>query len=142
LIVLDTNIPAYAGGRDHVLKEPCRRLLNEVVEGAITATTTTEVIQEFVHVRARSRGRTDAVQVAAHSVDVLSPLIVIEEEVVSAGLLIYEKASEPWHVRLGPGRRDHRAQGTLVSADSAFGSVGRLRHIEPGMARFEALVGR
>jgi predicted nucleic acid-binding protein len=60
MIVLDTTVLVYAKGTDHPLRVPCRQLIQAVAERQIAATTTIEVIQEFVHMRARRRGREDA----------------------------------------------------------------------------------
>ncbi len=59
MILLDTSVLVYAVGGEHPLREPCRRVVNEIGAGRLAATTTVEVIQEFAHVRARRRGRTD-----------------------------------------------------------------------------------
>ena len=53
MIVLDTTVLVYALGGEHALREPCQRLVEAVAEGRVEATTTVEVIQEFVRVRAR-----------------------------------------------------------------------------------------
>lgn len=60
MIVLDTTVLVYAKGADHRFREPCRDLIAAVAADRIEATTTPEVIQEFVHIRARRRGRNDA----------------------------------------------------------------------------------
>ena len=53
MIVLDTTALVYAVGGEHPMREPSRRLVEAIAAGRIEATTTVEVIQEFVHVRAR-----------------------------------------------------------------------------------------
>jgi len=60
MIVLDTTVFVYAKGADHPLRDPCRELIAAIADERIEATTTAEVIGEFVHVRARRRGRGDA----------------------------------------------------------------------------------
>ena len=64
MIVLDTTVLVYAVGVDHPLREPCQQLIRAIADGTILATTTTEVIQEFTHVRARRRDRKDAAELA------------------------------------------------------------------------------
>ena len=61
LIVVDTSILVYATGVEHPLRTPCRELIAAIADGEIQATTTPEVIQEFVHVRSRRVSRRDAV---------------------------------------------------------------------------------
>ena len=53
MIVLDTTVLVYAKGAEHPLRAPCRELVERIAEGAVQATTSVEVIQEFVHIRAR-----------------------------------------------------------------------------------------
>src|SRR5688500_7640344 len=55
MIVLDTTVLCYTVGESHPLREPCRQLLLAQADGRVDAATTIEVIQEFVHVRARRR---------------------------------------------------------------------------------------
>jgi predicted nucleic acid-binding protein len=58
MIVLDTVVLVYAKGAEHPRREPCRELVAAIAEERIEATTTGEVIQEFVHrLRQRRRGR-------------------------------------------------------------------------------------
>ena len=44
-VFLDTNVFLYAAGGEHVLREPCRRILRNVVD--IDAITSSEVVQEI-----------------------------------------------------------------------------------------------
>ena len=75
MILLDTTVLSYAVGEEHPLREPCRHLLRAHADGRIEAATTIEVIQEFVHVRARRRSRADSVTVARHYMAALSLLV-------------------------------------------------------------------
>jgi predicted nucleic acid-binding protein len=75
MIVLDTTVFVYAKGADHPLRDPCRELIAAIADERIEATTTAEVIGEFVHVRARRRGRGDAAALGRAYAELLSPLI-------------------------------------------------------------------
>ncbi|RKY00068.1 VapC toxin family PIN domain ribonuclease [Candidatus Poribacteria bacterium] len=46
---IDTNIPMYAGGTDHPLREPSRRVIMAVATGQIEGVTDAEVFQEILH---------------------------------------------------------------------------------------------
>jgi predicted nucleic acid-binding protein len=142
VIVLDTTVLLYAKGADHTLRVPCRRLLVAVEAGDLRATTTVEVIQEFAHVRARRRGRADAAELSVAYTDLLSPLLVVEERDLLDGLRLFER-----HERLGPfdavlaaAARSIEAEA-LVSADRAFSTVPRLRHVVPDGPGVDALLG-
>ena len=133
MIVLDTTVLVYAVGAAHDLREPCHRMIRAIGNGRLAATTTTEVIQEFTHIRARRRGRDDAVRVAASFVDLLSPLICPDGDDLRAGLDLFatnENLGSFDAVLLATARR-HDHVDAIVSADRAFGAVTGIAHVDP-----------
>ena len=142
MIVLDTTVLVYAKGADHPLRQPSRSLLEAVAAGTVEATTTPEVIQEFVHVRARRRHRRDAAELGRSLVELLSPLLTIEEHHLLAGLQLFDR-----HPRLGPFDAVLAAAAiasgaeALLSADRTFSDVRGLRHVVPGSPNFDRLLG-
>jgi hypothetical protein len=48
-IFLDTNVPVYAAGRPHPLKEPCAQILMLVAERPQAFVSDAEVLQELLH---------------------------------------------------------------------------------------------
>jgi predicted nucleic acid-binding protein len=132
VIVLDTTVLLYAKGAGHPLRDPGRRLIAAITDGDIEATTTAEVIQEFVHVRARRRGRTEAVTLGDDYAELLSPLVTVTAEQLHRGLEIFTRCE-----RLGAFDAVLAAAAlyveadALVSADTAFGTVPALTHVNP-----------
>lgn len=49
VVFIDTNIPIYASGREHLYKEPCARIMRIVSESPTAFVTNVEVLQELVH---------------------------------------------------------------------------------------------
>ncbi len=143
MIVLDTTILVYAKGADHPLREPCRNLLRAIEDGRILASTTAEAIQEFAHVRARRRDRSDAVELAAAYLDLLAPLLMIEERHVRAGLDLFERYRQlgAFDSVLAAAAIEVGADA-LVSADRAFADVERLVHVDPASSSLTALIER
>ena len=141
MIVLDTSVLVYAVGAEHPLRNPSRRLVEAIAAGRVDATTTIEVIQEFVHVRARRQGRADAAKVGRNFADLLAPLLVMPESSVEAGLRIFErsKALGVFDAFLAATALASGAEA-LVSADRAFSSVTRLAHVVLGTAEFDRLL--
>lgn len=138
MIVVDTTVLVYAVGADHPHREPSRALIEAVEQGRLQATTTLEVIQEFAHVRARCRGRQDAVRHARAYADVFAPLLLPVREDVDRGLALFQR-----HGRLGAfdallaAAAIRAGAEALVSADRAFAGVGGVRFVklgEPGFA--------
>lgn len=141
MMVLDTTILAYAVGEEHPLREPCRRLLAAHADERIEATTTVEVIQEFVHIRARRRTRPDAIHVGRQYAAAFSLLITTPED-LNRGLGLFEQ-----HPALGAfdavlaAVAIHRSAQALVSADRAFASVSGLMWMDPASPEMARLIG-
>ena len=89
--------PRLCRGDDHRLREPSRALLELIRDGAVRATTTVEVIQEFCHVRARGRPSSEAAARARDYARGLAPLLRPEESE------LYRDSTSS-RVRVGSGR--------------------------------------
>ncbi len=141
MILLDTTVLVYAKGADHPFRDPCRRLIDAIAGGELEATTTAEVIQEFVHVRAQRRARSDAVALGRDYADLLAPLLTIEDEHLRRGLSLFERNERlgAFDAVLAATALDTDASA-LVSADSAFAHVSNLPHAVPDKAGVERLL--
>jgi predicted nucleic acid-binding protein len=140
MIVLDTTVLAYAVGDEHPLRGPCRRLLTAHGEGRIEATTTIEVIQEFVHIRARRRTRTDAATLARQYLSAFDVLAATAYD-LDRGLTLFEEhpALGAFDAVLAAVALDRGAEA-LVSADRAFASVSNLRWVDPATPALRRLI--
>jgi predicted nucleic acid-binding protein len=135
VIVVDTNVLVYAVGSEHPLRDPCRRLVDAIGDGQIDATTSVEVVQEYLHVRSRRVSRTDAIEQARQTVHLLRPLLQATEDDLSAGLDLFgEHAVGAFDAVLAATAM--REGATLVSADTVFAAVDGLRHLDPGSPSF------
>jgi len=141
VIVLDTTVLVYAMGADHALRDPARRLIAAVSERELEATTTVEAIEEFVHVRARRRGRSDAAALGNDYADLLSPLLTVTAADLTRGLLMFERSEHlgGFDAVLAAAAIGAGAQA-LVSADGAFSGVAALRHVVPDEQGVAALL--
>lgn len=132
MILLDTTVLVYAKGQNHPLRDPCRELIGAIAERRIEATTTVEVIQEFVHVRARRRSRNDAVALGRDYAELFSPLLVPTADDLNAGLALFEhsKMLGAFDAVLAASAARAGIQA-LVSADTAFAEIAQLAHVVP-----------
>ena len=48
-VFIDANVPIYAAGREHLIKEPCARILMLAAEHPRSFVTDAEVLQELLH---------------------------------------------------------------------------------------------
>ena len=141
MIVLDTTVLVYAKGADHPLRSPCRDLMAAIADERLDATTSAEVIQEFVHVRARRRDRRDAAALGRDYADLLSPLLSVTREDLRRGLSLFEQFD-----RLGAfdavlaASAASAGASALVSADTAFGDLPDLLHLVPDSAGVTVLL--
>jgi len=139
VIMVDTSILVYAVGADHPLQAPCRHLVELVADGTVAATTTIEAIQEFVHVRARRRERTDAAALGRAYATLFGPLTQPAATDLEAGLELFQR-----HAALGAfdavlaATAQRTTQGLIASTDRAFTSVGSLRLLDPADDAFVA----
>ena len=142
MILLDTTVLVYAKGQDHPLRDPCRALIAAVADRQLEATTTVEAIQEFVHVRARRRGREDAAALGRDYAELLSPLLAPSADDLEAGLALYERngALGAFDAVLAACGARAGAQA-LVSADAAFAGLAEIAHVIPDSAGASALLG-
>ncbi len=140
MIVLDTTVLVYAKGAEHPLREPCRELVAAIAEERIEATTTVEVIQEFVHVRARRRERSDAAALGRDYAELLSPLLTITRDNLQRGLMLFETTP-----RLGAfdavlaAAAAKAGAAALVSADTSFADLSDISHVIPDAAGIATL---
>jgi uncharacterized protein len=139
MIVLDTTVLVYAKGTAHPFRDPCRRLIAAIAERKLDATTTVEVVQEFVHVRAQRRERSDAAALGCDYSDLLAPLLAVGDEHLRRGLSLFERDDRlgAFDAVLAATALDAGATA-FVSADGAFASIAGLPHVipdEPGVEK-------
>lgn len=141
MIVVDTTVLVYAVGADHPLREPCQALLEELRQQRVRATTTPEVIQEFVHVRARRRDRRDAAALGRSYARAFAPLLTTGDDDLQAALDLFEA-----HPALGcfdavlatVAQRSHAAG--IASADAGFAAIAAPHWLDPASPDFIARV--
>ncbi|MFT3851507.1 MAG: type II toxin-antitoxin system VapC family toxin [Ilumatobacteraceae bacterium] len=143
MILLDTTILVYAVGDEDRLRAPCRALVEAIGDGRVAATTTVEVIQEFTHVRARRRTRTDAAGIARRYADLLAPLVAVDGDDLARGLELFEQrpslgAFDAVLAAVAQ-RRPHLT--ALASADRAFAGLDGVTHLDPATPDFRGRLG-
>jgi predicted nucleic acid-binding protein len=96
-----------------------------------------EVVQEFAHVRARTRPRRDAARLARSYAVLFAPLLPVEADDLLAGLTLFERTTTlgPFDSVLAATALRRGADG-LVSADTGFARAQGLRHFDPADPEF------
>jgi predicted nucleic acid-binding protein len=132
-VFVDTNVPMYAGGKEHPLRLPCQRVILAIASGEVSAVTDAEVFQEilyrYLHIGAREKG----LQVfdLFHRVMMGRILAVGEQEILAARR---RAATNP---SLGARDLIHAAVmqvngiSAIVSVDRDFDRVQGIERIDP-----------
>ncbi|MBA2444795.1 MAG: type II toxin-antitoxin system VapC family toxin [Nocardioidaceae bacterium] len=141
MIVVDTTVLVYAVGSEHAYRDPSRSLMEAIGSGAIRATTSVEVIQEFAHVRACRRGRADARRLATAYADLFGPLATTTERHLRTGLDWWDrhKAIGAFDAVLAAVAQDLGATA-LISSDRAFARLTEVTHVLPDESGIAALL--
>lgn len=130
--LLDTNVFLYALGGPSPYREPCRRILELLATGALEGEVSTDLVQEFLHVRQRRIGDRHAAAEAARLVAILVALHDVTASELTRALALFQR-----HEQLGA--RDamfaaialNRGLETIVTADRGFDGIAGLRRIDP-----------
>ena len=131
-VFLDANVFLYAAGSDAGRAAPCLRILRAVEAGHIEATTSTEVVQEVLHVVARRLGGVAAERAAAAVLDLVPAPLAVDVAVMRAAMELLRNQPQ-----LGVRDAVHAAAMAqirctqIVSADRHFDLIAGLRRVDP-----------
>jgi len=130
---IDTNVPIYAAGRAHPLKEPCARLLSLAAEYPYSFVTDAEVLQELLH-------RYLALRLWPQGREVLRGFsTLMQDHVETIQALDVEQAADLADVYQDLGGRDllHAAVmqrlgvRRIISADKGFDRLHEVERLDP-----------
>jgi len=132
-VLIDTNIPMYAGGAPHPLREPCQTILLDIATGKLDAVTDAEVLQEILHRYIHIGARAQGLKVFDHFRKIMAGRIlpIRDADVAQARWLADE------HPTLTPRDLIHLAimkqheLETIITADKGFSSVQGIRRLAP-----------
>lgn len=132
-VFIDTNIPMYAAGSPHPLREPAQRVIRAVVSGALDAVTDAEVFQEILY-RYRHIGESKkGFQVFDHFYAVMQGRILpIQDVDVQAARELADRhpgLSPRDLIHLGVMTRNGIAE--IITADEGYEGVLEVRRIAP-----------
>ena len=131
-VFIDTAIVMYAGGGEHPLRDPSRRILSRVADGDLDGVISVEVIREILH-RFISIRRPDAGQAqATEAMDVFAPVLPITHALMRRVPDLgrkYQKLSARDLVHVAT--CIHEGITDVISPDWAFDQVAEVRRIDP-----------
>ena len=122
----------YAGGQDHPLREPSRRILRDVESGRLDGVISAEVVQEILH-RFTATGEPQiGAQMARSALDLFAPVLPITHQVMDRMPALVERypglaARDLVHVATCLDRGLH----TIVSPDRGLDLVREVSRADP-----------
>ena len=133
-IFLDANIPFYAAGRPHPLKQPSLHVLSLVAAHQSAFITDAEVLQEILHrylaIGAWPQGHTTFTGFAGLMRGRIEPMTIddVAQAAVLAGQHRGLSARDLIHVAV----MDRIGADTIVSADRGFNRMAHINRLDPG----------
>jgi len=134
-IFVDANVPIYAAGRPHPLKEPCVRILHLAAERPRMFFTNAEVLQEMLHrylaLNLWPQGREVLERFSTIMRERIEPVYAVDVEAAAA--LADRHASSRLSARdlLHAAVIGRVGATEVVSADRGFGKFSGIKLLEP-----------
>ena len=133
---LDANVPIYAKGAGHPLKQPCAEIVLAVANGILPAVTDAEVIQELAH-RFHAIGRqAEGALLAEEFLSVMTEVLPVTRSDAERSLRLLRE-----HPRLSPRDAIHAAVMLnhelryIISAATRFAQGPGIGRIDPAAWR-------
>ena len=129
---IDANIFLYAVGADSPHRESSRKVLTAAGDGTLDAVTSSEVLQEILHVRTHHMGVEDAVRAVRAAANLVAEVLPVTREDVLEACTLAER-----HPKLDARDALHAAVmknaglTLLISIDAAFDAIHTLKRIGP-----------
>ncbi len=132
IVLLDSNIPMYAAGAEHLYRQPCQWILQQARTGALRAVTDVEVHQEILH-RYLSIGLPLKAREVSEDFEVIVPSVLqlTLDEIRTARRLSVAYPQLPARDLLHVALMINRGIASIVSADRHFDSVREIRRLDP-----------
>ena len=135
VVFIDANVPLYASGGRHPLREPCRRLLRAIGKRELEAWTNAEVLQEVLHrcIRGEQTGRRGALAAFDDFIQLVrSTLLPIGvEDLLWARALAGELPVLPAADLVHVATMERHGLTRIVTADRHFDEVPGIERIDP-----------
>jgi predicted nucleic acid-binding protein len=135
-VFVDANVPMYAVGVAHPLKQPCVDFMEAVARGEIIASTDAEVLQEILH-------RYSALNRRERAIEVVQLFIKVVPTVLPITLADVEEALNVHRQHTGLQARDaihaavmmNNGVGHILSADMHFDVIDQVQRFDPRLWR-------
>jgi predicted nucleic acid-binding protein len=134
-LFLDANVFLYAVGADSPHRAACRSVLQAVGEGKLDGITSSEVLQEILHVRSRRVNVTDATRAVRAAAELVAEVLPVTKlDVLEACRLLESHSGLGARAALHAAVMKSAQVHVLVSLDRDFDAIADLKRIDPDAA--------
>ena len=134
-IFVDANVFLYAVGAEGPHRDACRSVLQAVGQGKLEGVTSSEVLQEILHVRSRRVSVQDATSAVRAAADLVAEVFpVTTRDVLEACRLLESHAGLGARDALHAAVMKNSQVHLLVSVDRDFDAITDLKRIDPSEA--------
>ncbi|MEO8177962.1 MAG: type II toxin-antitoxin system VapC family toxin [Deltaproteobacteria bacterium] len=134
-IFLDANIFLYAIGGEGPYREPARAVLEAVGRGKLDGITSSEVLQEILHVRSRGMNVRDAASAVRAAAGLVADVLpVTQEDVLDACRFLDTYLTLGARDALHAAVMKNAGVSVLVSVDRDFDVLPGLKRLDPNEA--------
>ena len=141
--LLDVNIPMYAAGQPHPLKEACVWIMTEIAYGRLDVAIDTEIIQEVLYRYGALRRWEIGVTMARNLLDLVPTVFPVSvAEMKTAVSLFSQYAPQGVKARdlLHTAVMQHNNLTHIISADTHFNQIEGITRLDPQMLYQQAQI--
>lgn len=132
--LLDVNVPMYAGGRDHPLKDPCAWVMSQIVDDGFNLVIDAEIIQEILYRYTHLRQWNIGVRMAASLLDLVPSVLPVTERDARVAVELFEayapQGISPRDLIHAAVMQNHDIN-TIVSTDRHFDVIDGVNRLDP-----------
>lgn len=129
---LDSNVFLYAIGAEHPLREPCGAVLERVGSGQLHATTSTEVVQEVIHVLRRKGRHAQALIVARRLIALFPDMLAVGPADMDLACDLLERYPDlPTRDAVHAATALNHGMDSIISADQDFDRIKEIERRPP-----------
>jgi uncharacterized protein len=132
-VFLDANVFLYATGAEHPLREPAQQIVWRVAAGDLVATTSTEVVQEVLHIfQRRGRGE-EGIQLGRRAARMFPDMLsVTRADILRACDLLEQYPQIRVRDAIHAATLLNNGLGTILSADAHFDDIAGVHRLPLG----------
>ena len=133
-VFLDANVPMYAAGKDHALREPCQWIMVEISEGRLSAVIDAEIVQEILYRYGAIKKRQTGARLAKNVMSIVPEIISVTSADMETTIELYELYNSdqiPARGCLHAAVMINNGIEEIISVDGEFDLIKEVKRTDP-----------